>query len=133
MKTISLLHVVLTISLVSVLHSPAYALSGETGSDLLEACDNVPIYDPSKVDMSAVYCVNYFMGVMDVAEMYTVWLNHEGIEFMGALGAMNCKPEEANINQIVSVTKKYLEKRPDLHHRPASMLILIAIQDAFCG
>jgi Rap1a immunity proteins len=105
---------VLCMSLLRISAQPASADTGhfyDDGYMLQEECK-----DTSGVHQ--MYCLGYIAGVTDAVTTF---------------GTLKCKPNMM-LGQPALIIRRYLESHPQCLHRPASELVLLALEDAFpCG
>ncbi|WP_336965991.1 Rap1a/Tai family immunity protein [Sphingobium aquiterrae] len=86
----------------------------ETGTSLLQKCEN-------KAPEYALACTAYIVGAID------------GIRkdiFIGRAQA-NCWPGQVGAEKVRGVVIAYLRKYPDQRRMPASVIVSIAMNDAF--
>lgn len=86
-----------------------------TGNDLRFSCT-------SSGDYHIAACRGFVAGVIDQAELDAR---------VGRASRMFCLPSGVTVGQITDVTRKFLRNNPEILHRPAVALIILAMTDAF--
>ena len=94
--------------------------SATTGNTLIESCqiyvDSLP--DPVSSNFLGGYCLGLVHGVSDVAQV---------------LGSppLVCYPSGGTNSQLVRVVVKFLNDHPEALHKPDTVLVLEALNDAY--
>lgn len=109
MKKILILVLLLTISTTSF-----SGANYQTGEKLIN-------YIRSSNEMDRVYAMAYIQGVIDLE--YTGF----GSDGNGYI----CQMDEVTTNQLVQITKNYLEKHPETWKHTASILVIFAIGEVY--
>ena len=93
----------------------AMSISGMTGNELLEYCENESVYSQS-------LCNGFIDGAGDGFLSYALYIGRQ-LPF--------CYPEGATVRQMRRVIVKYLEEHPQDLHYGAADSAFIALEDAF--
>lgn len=116
-----------------ILSANTYA-GGLTGNDILEDCRDLK----EKNAHNEGACYGFLQGMMEGHRFSVIFFNtlaernpetelDPGFEYE----EVYCLPKNTNNGQYLRVVINYIEANPALSHRPASLLIMMALTDAF--
>lgn len=91
------------------------SISDLTGNDLLRFCNS---HEASETNM----CTGYIEGVRDASMFATVSLKSK--PFFSV-------PSQVSSDQLREVIVKYLRDNPETRHKPAGLLTIFALKEAF--
>ena len=101
---------------VSQTRSKEVVVSDIEGTELLHMCAT------ESTSADAQFCYAFILGVRDGVVLAT--------ELRGAKAVME-PPVEAKQEQLKAIVMKYLRDHPEEHHKPAALLIIFALSQAF--
>lgn len=114
---------VLVVSFSCFHSSDSVAGTNPDGNVLLESCKSTD--DPNPTDISrglALYCLGLVQGVMNTHVLVARGLGEK---------AMLCTPEGVTTGQGVKIVKKYLDENPSKLHQDSTVLVTLALMNAF--
>jgi hypothetical protein len=104
-----------------VLGTAGYAHALKSGLDLLRECEGR--VEPVKV-IGEIACASYLQGVIDTYGFLSSMLRPEAKN--------TCLPERGiQVEQFMLIVVRWLNAHPSDLHRPARLLALVALRDAF--
>lgn len=97
-----------------------------SGEDLFRACS-----DPVASDNELTECFYYVRGWFDATNFSALMSELAGVD-EPILKYSDCYSADISIPQAARVLSKFLAEHPEVHHRPASLLVPQAFDEAFC-
>ena len=99
---------------------PAHAFTIMSGNDLKESCDANAATSAGAIDVA--FCMGFIRGAFE-----QFWAEQIRI---GAIDDV-CIPTSVSNQQIIDIVKVYLRDRPAERHRPALLVVRLALGEAF--
>jgi hypothetical protein len=90
------------------------------GNELLEDCTAVSRGNPSG-NFGPEWCYGFIMGSHETRQLSVI----------APSLVTGCVPEEVTVGQEISIVVKYLREHPEKLHYPGSVLVNIALNEAF--
>jgi hypothetical protein len=107
-----------SVLLLAAVPSPAWAAT--SGNDLYEKCNPVSRNDSSLIAIG--YCLGFIEATVSVGEVLLVAADAR---------IKVCRPPSANVGQAAELVVKYLKDNPAERPRPAAVLVVKALQQAW--
>ena len=104
-----------TIAALAMLLASSNSHAFITGNNLVEYCDD---YEQDGGSFRGGYCYGYVGGIAQTLH----WVSDKN---------KICASENVTQKQVVSIVRKYMEEHPEMLHKRADMLVIIALRIAF--
>ena len=109
-----------TITALAMLLASSNSHAFITGNNLVEYCDDYEQYEQDGGSFRGGYCYGFVGGITQTLHVSDKSDKNK-----------ICASENVTQKQVVSIVRKYMEEHPEMLHKRADMLVIIALRIAF--